>query len=38
MKTFIQTSIGSIASEYLTVSLVAGMVVGMVVFWRVFRV
>ena len=38
IKTFIQTFTGSIASGYLTVSFVAGMVVGMVVFWKVFRV
>jgi len=36
MKTFIQTFIGSIVYGYLTVSFVAGMVVRMVVFWRVF--
>jgi hypothetical protein len=34
MQTFIQTFTGSIVSGYLTVSFVAGMVVGMVVFWR----
>jgi len=38
MKTFFQTFTGSIVSGYLTVSFVAGMVVGMVGFWRVFRV
>jgi len=38
MKTFIQTFIGSIVSGYPTVSFVAGMVVGMVGFWRVFKV
>jgi len=36
VKTFIQTFTGSIVSGYLTVSFGAGMVVGMVVFWRVF--
>jgi hypothetical protein len=34
LKTFIKTFTGSIVSGYLTVSFVAGMVVGMVVFWR----
>jgi hypothetical protein len=38
MKTFIQTFTGSIVSGYLTVSLGAEMVVGMVVFLRVFRI
>jgi hypothetical protein len=38
MKAFFQFFIGSIDSGYLTVSFIAGMVVRMVVFWRVCRV